>query len=263
MSALPGPEGTAGTREDPRIRARRIDVRREAGRRRLRVTLVLAGLFVAGGLGYLTVESPVFDVDHLRVQGARNVTTDAVIAAADVHRGDALLRVDTGAVRERVEALPWVARAEVGRDLPGTLRIVVHEHEPVAFVHRDDGTVGLLAANGRLVADADAPPPGAVEVVGLRRPPAVGEIVSPPDAPGIVTRLPGALARRVVAIDLGDDGLALDIDGGGEVRLGSLDDVDAKAAAAVAVLERLGDAPFAYVDVRVPQSPTVRAVDGD
>ena len=36
---------------------------------------------------------------------------------------------------------------------------------------------------------------------------------------------------------------------------------DAKAAAALAVLDRIGPSPFAYVDVRVPQSPVAGGFD--
>ena len=52
---------------DPRIRERRIEVIREAGRRRLRITLVVASTIVVVGLAYLAVRSPLFDVDHIRV----------------------------------------------------------------------------------------------------------------------------------------------------------------------------------------------------
>jgi cell division protein FtsQ len=241
------------------MRERRIEVRREAGRRRLRVTLVLASAFVVAGVGYLAVESPLLDVDHVRVRGARHVPVAAVRDAAAVELGAPLLRVDTGAVRRRVERLTWVAEARVVRDLPGTLRIEVREHDVVAFVRRPDGSLGALGADGRVVADVDVPPDGAVEVVGLRRAPRTGEIVSPPDAPAVVTRLPAELAARVVAIDLSGDGVSLALAGGGAVRLGTLDDLDAKASAALAVIERLAGEPFSYVDVRVPESPVVRA----
>jgi len=244
--------------EDPRIRDRRIEVKREADRRRVRIGLGIAGVFVVAGLVYLAIDSPALDVDHVRVTGAANADIDAIREAAGVDTGDPLLRVDTGAVARRVEQVPWVANARVVWQLPGTLGIEVTELDAVAYARRVNGSAALLAADGRVVADADIPPPGVVEILGMRRPPAVDGIVSPPDAPGIVTRLPAALATRVVAIDLAGDGVALDLDGGGEIRLGTLDDVDAKAAAALAVLEQLAGAPFEYIDVRVPETPAVK-----
>src|SRR6476620_5690143 len=96
---------------DPRIRERRIEVIREAGRRRLRITLVVASAIIVIGLAYLTIRSPLLDLDHVRVTGAQRESASAVQAAAKLHLGDPLLFVNTGAVERRIEQLPWVERA--------------------------------------------------------------------------------------------------------------------------------------------------------
>src|SRR5512141_3460219 len=110
------------TRINPRIRERRIEVQREAGRRRLRVLLVVTSVLSAAGLAFLTITSPLLDVDTIKVAGARHVTAAQVRAAAGVHVHDHLLFVDTGAVARRLERLAWVAHASVQTDLPGTLK---------------------------------------------------------------------------------------------------------------------------------------------
>lgn len=244
--------------EDPRIRERRIEVQRDAERKRVRIAVILAGVFVVAGLAYLAVESPALDVDHVRVTGAVHVAEDEIRKVAGIEHGEPLLRVDTAAVADRVGALPWVAGVDVARDLPGTLHIEVREHDAVAYARRADGKAALLAADGRVVSDVDVPPPGLVEVLGLRRPPAVDGIVSPPDAPGVVTHMPEALAQRIVAIDLAGDDVALDLVDGGEIRLGTLDDLEAKGAAALAVLDAVGDAECEYINVRVPENPAAK-----
>jgi cell division protein FtsQ len=242
---------------DPRIRERRIEVKREAGRKRLRVLLVAMGAFVFAGVVYLVVESPALDVDHVRVSGTRNLTAQQVIDTAAVPRGAALLRVDTGAVAHRLEALPWVEHAKVSRDVPGTLRITVTEYAPTAYVRIPTGGVALVAPTGHVIARAATPPVGAVEIVGLRRVPALGALVSPPSSAGIVRVLPAALARQVSAVDVGGDGVSLKLARGGDVRLGSLTDLRAKAASALAVLDRVGTQPFVYLDVSMPETPVV------
>ena len=146
----------------------------------------------------------------------------------------------------------------VERDLPGTIRIVVTEHEAVAFVRRDDNKVALLSNEGRVIADVASPPPGTIEVRGVRKAPAIGRLLSPPEAAGVVRTLPAQLANQVVAINVAGEGVALELTRGGEVRLGTLDDVDAKSAAALAVLKTWGDKPLSYIDVSVPQAPTAR-----
>jgi cell division protein FtsQ len=242
---------------DPRIRDGRVEVQREAGRKRLRVLMLAMGTFVALGAAYLVVQSPILDVDNVRVNGTKNTAPDDVIAAAHIDHGKPLLRVDTGAVARRLEALPWVQHARVERDLPGTLRITITEYQPVAFVQIPTGEVGLVAPDGRVIARAAAAPAGAVEILGLRRVPAVGSLVSPPRAAALTRALPAELAAQVVAVDVGGRGISLRLARGGEVRIGTLDNVRAKAASALAVLAHVGEQPFSYLDVSTPESPVV------
>jgi cell division protein FtsQ len=241
---------------DPRIRERRIEVIREAGRRRLRITLVVASTIVVVGLAYLAVRSPLFDVDHVRVTGARSESAGEIRAAARVHLGAPLLFVDTGAVARRVERLPWVEHAHVRRDLPGTLTITVTDYVPTAYVRAPDGRVALIASTGRVVAIGRRVPAAAVEIRGERVVPAVGSLLSPPEAADVVGQLPARLRPRVGAIDV--DVFALELRGGGQIRLGSLDHLGAKGVAALAVLDHLGGTAFTYIDVSAPRAPVSR-----
>jgi cell division protein FtsQ len=236
---------------DPRIRERRIEVQREAGRRRLRILLVVSCVLSAAGLAYLAVMSPFLDIDHVTVAGERHLSAAQIRAAAGVHPGDHLLLVDTGAVARRVERIPWVRDAKVTRDFPGTLRIIVDEYAPVAYV-RVTGAVVLVAANGRVIARTANPPAGTVEIRGLRRVPAAGEVLAPREAVSIVPQLPAALGLHVEAVDVSGSGLALELRGGGEIRLGNASDLTAKAASALAVLDHLAGTSFSYIDVSTP-----------
>lgn len=249
----------AKTRINPRIRERRIEVQREAGRKRLRVLLVVSSVLSALGLAFLIVISPVLDVDHIPVAGAQHVTPAQVRAAAAVHVHDHLLFADTGAIARRVERIPWVEHARVQRDLPGTLKITVTEYTPAAFVRVAAGGVMLVAANGHVIARANAAPAHTVEVRGVRQAPGIGELLSPPDAAGIVSRLPDALSQQVAAIDVSGGGIALVLASGAQIRIGSSDDLDAKAASAQAVMTHLGTQCFSYIDVSTPNRPLSHA----
>lgn len=244
----------APARINPRIRERRIEVQREAGRKRLRVLLVVSSVLSAVGIAFLIVTSPLLDVDHIPVTGAQHVTAAQVRAASHITAHEHLLFVNTGAAARRIEQLPWIDHSTVKRDFPGTVSISVTEYVPVAYV-RASGGVMLVAASGHVIALVPTPPAHTIEVRGVRHAPAAGELLAPTDAAGVVGRLPAALAQRVVAVDVSGNGLALELAGNGEIRLANTDDLAAKAASAEAVLDHLGVAHFAYIDVSTPDRP--------
>lgn len=241
---------------DPRIRERRIEVKREMGRRRLRWLTVVAIVVCVAGATYLLVNSALLDVDHIPVRGAQHVSAHDVQVASGVHTGDPLLLVDTATVAHRLEKMPWVEHATVTKSMPNTLRIAVTEYEPAAYarVGRD---IVLLASNGRALARVKSVPAGVVEIRGVRVAPANGELLSPPEAAHLTATLPDALAKQVKAVDVSGVGVSLVLASGGELRLGAPTDIDAKAAAGLAVLAHNGTAPFAFIDVSTPATPVL------
>ena len=242
---------------DPRIEARRAEVQREYGRKRLRVLVIVAVAVVLLVGSYLTVESPFLDVDRIEVVGAQHVLPKRVRAAARVDEGRALLHVDLGAVARRIEKLPWVDRAHVERDLPGTLRIDIDEAKAVAYV-RTRGMIAAIGRDDRVIAWARDVPAGAIEVTGVRRVPKRGELLSPGGTARVIAALPPELAPRARSVALRSDGVVVLLDAG-EVRLGGVNDLDAKFAAAVAVMRAsYANGAFEYIDVSVPTSPVSR-----
>ncbi len=247
---------------DPRIRARRVAVRREQGRRRLRILLGLVALASLVGVAWLVVESPLLDVDHVDVTGSHHLSAEEVRRASGVVPGAALLRLDLDTARRRVEAMPWVATAKVHRDLPGRVRIAVTERVPAAWSRAPGGGVAVLDTTGRVLEVDPQPPAGLPEVVGLTRVPGPGHTARPAAGARLAHALPTALRSRVASVLL--DGanatlrLAVGPDGttpAGEIRFGPVAELETKAAAALAVLDQLGDRTVHYIDVRVPGAP--------
>jgi cell division protein FtsQ len=243
-------------RIDPRIRARRVAVIREQGRRRLRVLLVVVVAVAIGGGAWLAATSPLLDVDRIVVRGTSQASNrEAIRAAADVRTGDALLLLDVGELERRVEAVPSVREAHIRRDLPDELRITVVERVPAGWARRDRGQVAVVDGTGRVIADVPAPPPGLPEVLGLTRLPAPGGQVAPKQAAGVVEDLPTELENRVGSVVVMGGVAVLQLVDGVEVRLGPAVDIVTKGRTAQAVLAALGDARITYVDVRVPGAP--------
>jgi hypothetical protein len=82
-------------------------------------------------------------------------------------------------------------------------------------------------------------------------------LLSPPAAANVIHRLPARLGTQVRAVSLGAV-IALELIGGGEIRLGTLEHLAAKGASALAVLDHLNGAKFTYIDVSAPQAPVSR-----
>ncbi|RFS85304.1 cell division protein FtsQ [Actinomadura spongiicola] len=123
---------------------------------------VLVTLLVLGALGAVTwvlLGSRLLVVRHVEVTGSALAPRDRIVAAAGVDLGTPMARLATGAVRERVERLREVESAEVERDWPGTVRIVVRERVPVAVVERG-GRYHQVDRNGVVVADGESRPAG-------------------------------------------------------------------------------------------------------
>lgn len=245
---------------DPRMRSRRIEVQRHAGRRRLRRVLAVAGTLGALAAVYGLARSPVLDVDHVRATGGEHTGAAAVATAAAIERGEPMLTLDTGAVARRVEALPWVDEARIERRWPGTVRISVTERTPAAVVPLGEDRSALVDLTGRVLDVGQEPPADLVRVSGLQRRPDAGESLGREgrDALAVVgalgERLPGGVVE--VTTDL-EAGLAL----GGRVRFGTVDDLEDKVVAVETVLADVDLACLGVLDVRVPSNPVLTRID--
>lgn len=107
------------------------------------------GLFVTvvGLLGHQVVTGEHWEVDQVAVAGNLRASDTAIRHLADIPPDAHLLAVDLGALAARVETHPWVRHVEVRRLLPGTLEVVVEEHEPALLLALD--RLWLVDADGR------------------------------------------------------------------------------------------------------------------
>ena len=95
---------------------------------------VLAAVIAAGRVAVRhVVDSPRFAVREIRVaSGAVHVGAAEIIERTGVAVGDRLLAIDTDKIAARLARHPWIARAQVRRDLPSTLVIDVIERRAAA-----------------------------------------------------------------------------------------------------------------------------------
>jgi cell division protein FtsQ len=245
-------------RVDPRLRARRVAVVREAGRRRLRRALLVLGFIAVVAAAIGSVFSPLLDVDEVTVSGAIGARAVQVRTAAHIDKGVPLLLLDTASAKARIEALPWVASASVDRELPGTLAITVSERAPVAWVLGTDGSIRLVDATGYEVSVVPTVPAGLPTIGGVAVDPAVTTTF--PVAARVASELTPTLRPLVAGVVVAHDQAVLLLAGGAQVRLGVPHGINAKSRAAEAVLAAIArpentGAPMSYIDVRVPSAP--------
>ena len=265
------PSGPVRVPIDPRIRERRIAVRRDEGRRRLRLLVIGGSVVAVGLLGWLATRSPLLDVDTIRVVGSRHTTAAAVTRATGVHHGDAMLDIDDGAVAARVRALPWVDTATVRREWPGTVTVDVTERRAIAAARGPSRSATqetwlLVDADGRLLARQSHAQEGLPAIEGGPFGDTPGATI---DATGkgalAVARAigPDRVPRIPVVAVVDGDQLELRLAGdkpgtsGGVVRFGPPDQIREKLLAVFTVLDHVDLRDLAVLDVRVPSAPVI------
>jgi cell division protein FtsQ len=250
---------------DPRFRRRRVEVRRQEGKRRFRVLIGITAVTAIGVGGWAATGSTLLDLDRIVVVGAVHTGPDEARFASGLRRGQRLLDVDAGVAVRGVETLPWVAHATVSTRWPGEVRIRVVERRPVAFTVSQAGNAALVDGTGRVLDWVDVPPPGLAALAGL---PPAGPAGSGLGTGGmaaltVAVALPPELVGRTagvspaggneVDVNLSFDGRPSD----SVVRLGPPDDLDRKFEAVRTVLARVDLHDLAVLDVRRPDSPVL------
>lgn len=180
--------------------------RRPSARRRRAIFWTVLGLVIAGGLGYLGKlgynalqrsidDAKTFAIARIDVTTSGVLTVDDILREADVAVGRNIWSVDAAAVRARLEDNPLVARAEVARQMPDTLRIVVTERVPVARLTTGGGGTTLTTDREGHVMGPSTVRATLPEVTGLSDPAlSPGDVIQDPMLAAIVDIL--ELCRR-------------------------------------------------------------------
>ena len=130
-SALVAGQRVGRVRRHRRLRLRRL------GRAVALAALPLAALagLALGGRWALT--TPRFAVATIEVRGASRVPPAEIVAASSIRPGVNLWTIDTARAALAVAGLPQIRRAEIVRELPGRVTIVVEERRPFTLVHAE------------------------------------------------------------------------------------------------------------------------------
>jgi cell division protein FtsQ len=211
------------------------------------IAVVLVGALAT----WLIAFSSVFGVRTVDVRGVHILTVAQVQAAAKIGNGTPLVRLDTDAIRTRVEALPDVGSVTVTTSFPSTVTIAVSERVAIGVVR--DGS-------GYLLVDRTGDQFRSVH----KRPDGLPLFVVPKGTAGretgravavVANALPTRVRGRIASIQaLSPQAITLLLDNGRVVRWGTAERSAAKAHVLPLLLHRAGD----QIDLTDPDQPFTR-----
>lgn len=246
---------------DPRVRARRSAVRRQAQSRRIVVVGAVVGLLVMLLIAVGVVASPMFGVTDVRVNGAVYTDADALDAVIAGLEGEPVLLVDTGELEAELAALPWVERVRVDSQFPHTVVIDIRERRALATFRGGDGRWRVIDVQGRVLDVLDGQPVAYMPITGSHPDTSRGQYAGTPYAAAatLVQVLPAEVRAitQSVGLDAVTGTLTMELVGGVAVRLGSADDLDDKLARLLSQV-RGGLAGVVALDVSTAQIGVVR-----
>ncbi len=111
----------------------------------------------------LLTQSDYFRIRKLTVAGTRRLTAKEVTAQAGIEKGANILAVNLSLARKRLVAHPWIAAAEISRQIPGALSIRIEEQRPLAIV--DVGRRFLINQRGEIFKAWETSDPANLPVV--------------------------------------------------------------------------------------------------
>jgi cell division protein FtsQ len=249
---------------DPRLRARMIAVRRDAGRRRLKGMLIAGVVVALLVLAAIATRLPIVTVGTVETSGT--VYTDPALVASVTRalKGSSMLSVDLGAARRKLEASPWVKRVTITKDWPRTVKIDIAERHPVAGYLATDGQFRVIDDDGYLITALPGQPTAYPPIVPTGRAYGGGPDAAPgtqvpaalSNAAKLVEVLPDELRSKLKEVGVNENGeLELHLDPQGTVLLGSPDDLRDKLVSVLAVYHQVDPTTIGTLDVRAPAKP--------
>jgi cell division protein FtsQ len=220
------------------------------GRYLARRWITLLVVLTVVGVGYLVMFTSLLGVRSVEVIGVREISPDAVRAAAAIEHGTPMVRLDADEAAARVATLPRVHEVVVERSWPSTVEIIVTERAPVAVLMVGQ-EIHLVDDTGLDYAVAKTRPAGLplLAMTGVR--PQDPATVAAVTVLGAIPKQLKAQVTQVSAATRGD--VRLTLADGRVIKWGNAKNNPRKAAVLAPLLTR----PGKVYDVATPEFPTV------
>jgi len=243
-----------------RFRLRRIAVRRQEGRKRLRWFTIVGLVVGVGVIILLLLTSPILSVRKVDVEGVVYADPDLVASIVDSVLGEPILTVDLDAAEKKLLTISWVRQARVSMHLPSRVTIEIVERRPIAFFRSVDGFNRVIDRDGRVLDVIEGDPTDYTPMIGTGPNISAGQTVEQPflGAAELINALPADLQARLLSVTVSPEGeVSLALTNDVEVLFGRPDDFQIKLVGVVNEIKRQGSNRYAVIDVSSGQ-PSVR-----
>jgi len=151
------------SKKTKRLRKRRVSRAKYATRKYISKVVAALKLFfsllVSGGILYLVLFSPVFDIESIEVLGTREFVnpTDVKLIAESNAKGKNIFNFDKKALVEKLESnLLGAKYYYLKKVYPSTLKITVQERTPMAIIYKSNDEQFFVDEDGYILGHADS-----------------------------------------------------------------------------------------------------------
>jgi cell division septal protein FtsQ len=246
---------------EPRMRERRLAVKRAQGRKRLKWLVALLVLVILAVAVLATFGSSLFAIraDQVTITGNVYTDPDRLQAVVDDLVGTPVLVADTQRAERELEAIPWVEDAKVTTHFPHGVTIEIRERAPIATYQGPDAKYRVLDRDGRVLDVLDGYPFAYVLISGPDPVDLDPAEVAPQGykaAAELAKNLTGTVRGQVDHIEVTADGsrLVMYLDDGTEVRFGEAHDLFTKLVRLETVLMQNPEREPGTIDVSTSQT---------
>jgi cell division protein FtsQ len=246
---------------EPRMRERRLAVKRAQGRKRLRWLIAVLVLVVLAVAALATFGSSLFAIraDQVTITGNVYTDSDKLQAVVDELVGTPVLVADTQKAERELEAIPWVEDAKVTTHFPHGVSIEIRERAPVATFQGPDQRYRVLDSQGRVLDVLDGYPFAYVLITGPDPVNLDPSEIAPQGytaAAELAKNLTSDVRGKVDHLEVTADGsrLVMYLDDGTVVRFGEARDLFTKLVRLETVLLENPDRKPGEIDVSTSQT---------
>jgi cell division protein FtsQ len=111
----------------------------------------------------IILQSPYFKVTSLEITGNKRLSIQDILDTARIKSDINVLLVRLPLSRKFLLSHPWIAEAEIARELPGRLIITIREHQPLAIL--DMGRKFLINQEGKIFKEVSESDPVELPII--------------------------------------------------------------------------------------------------